>query len=382
MSGVSSLLEGKRICVCAGSGGVGKTTTSAAVALGMAAQGAKVAVVTIDPARRLANALGLEQLDNEPHRVEETRLSVGGLRMRGELWAMMLDPKRTFDELIDRLAPDPARAQEIKRNRVYGELSTAVSGSQEFTAISKLYELDREHDFDLLVLDTPPSRNALDFLEAPQRLNSFLEGRALKALVMPTGLGMRVLGRSASPLLGALRRVTGIDLMADLATFFQLLAGMTADFTERAAQVEQLLRAPTTAFVLVTSAQQEPTEEAIWFHRTLRAGGLPFAGVVVNRVHHDLLSGRNPGDVATALAGLLPDELAERVAANFLDYHVLAARDERNIARLAAALAGEPMLLVPHLDEDIHDLEGLLRMHRYLFASAAEREKMIADLVA
>src|SRR5437588_6795564 len=169
---IAELLEGKRVCVCGGSGGVGKTTTSAAIALGMAARGAKVAVVTIDPAKRLANALGLQQLENDPRRVEDASLRAAGIEVEGELWAMMLDPKRTFDELIDRLAPDPRRAEEIKANRVYGELSTAVSGSQEFTAISKLYELDREYDFDLLVLDTPPSRNAMDFLDAPQRLSS------------------------------------------------------------------------------------------------------------------------------------------------------------------------------------------------------------------
>ena len=379
---IAELLEGKRICVCAGSGGVGKTTTSAAVALGMAAQGAKVAVVTIDPAKRLANALGVEELPNEPHRVDTERLPLDGLEIRGELWAMMLDPKRTFDELIERVAPDRARAEEIKANRVYRELSSAVSGSQEFTAIAKLYDLDQEHQFDLLVLDTPPSRSALDFLEAPQRLNSFLEGSTLKALVKPTGLGMRVLGRGATPVLGALRRVTGVDLLADVGTFFQLLGDMTGDFTERAEQVERLLRAPTSAFLLVTSAEREPIEEAIWFHRTLERGGLPFAGVVVNRVHHDLFAGSEPDDVRPALRRTLGSELASKVAANFRDYHVLAARDDRNVKRLAEALAGEPLVLVPQLDDDVHDLEGLLRMHRYLFASAADRERLIADLVA
>ena len=180
---VAELLEGKRVCVCGGSGGVGKTTSAAAIALGMAARGGKVAVVTIDPARRLANALGLEELENEPRKVPAERLKAEGLTVKGELWAMMLDPKRTFDELIDRIAPDPERAQEIKANRVYVELSTAVSGSQEFTAVAKLYELEQEGEFDLLVLDTPPSRNALDFLDAPGRLTSFLEGRALKSLL-------------------------------------------------------------------------------------------------------------------------------------------------------------------------------------------------------
>src|SRR5450432_2193155 len=304
--GVQELLEGKRVCVCGGSGGVGKTTTSAAVALGMAARGAKVAVVTIDPARRLANALGLQELENEPRRVAPESLARAGIELSGELWAMMLDPKRTFDELIERVAADPVRAAEIKRNRVYRELSTAVSGSQEFTAVAKLYELQREGDFDLLVLDTPPSRNALDFLDAPGRLTSFLEGRALKAFIRPTGLGMRVLGRGAAPLLSALRMVTGVDLISDLTTFFGLLGDMTEDFSERAAAVEQMLKAPTSAFVLVTSAQAPAIDEAIWFRRTLQEGGLPFAGMIVNRYHHDVIGEAAPVELTAALGEQLP----------------------------------------------------------------------------
>ena len=379
---MAELLEGKRVCVCGGSGGVGKTTTSAVIALGMAARGAKVAVVTIDPARRLANALGLRELENEPVRVAPERLAGGGLEMAGELWAMMLDPKRTFDELIERVATDPAQAEEIKANRVYRELSTAVSGSQEFTAVAKLYELERDGDFDLLVLDTPPSRNALDFLDAPGRLTSFLEGRALKAFIRPTGLGMRVLGRGAAPLLAALRRVTGVDLLSDLSNFFALLGDMTEDFSRRAAEVERMLRADTTAFVLVTSAQQSAIEEAIWFRRTLSEGGLPFAGVIVNRVHHDILGDAEPDDLVGALKSELSEDLAARVAANFGDYHLLARRDMRNVAALERDLDGEPLLLVPRLDDDVHDVDGLLRVHRYLFASDAEREQMIAEVVA
>jgi anion-transporting ArsA/GET3 family ATPase len=372
---VATLLEGKRVCVCGGSGGVGKTTTSAAIALGLAAQGAKVAVVTIDPAKRLANALGLDELQNEPHRV-------AGIEVEGELWAMMLDPKRTFDELIDRVAPDEQRAQEIKANRVYRELSTAVSGSQEFTAVAKLYELARDGEFDVLVLDTPPARSALDFLDAPGRLTSFLEGRALRAFVRPTGIGMRIVGRGAAPLLQALRRITGVDLLTDLATFFGLLGNMTEDFSRRAAEVEQLLKSPQTAFLLITTSERAPINEAIWFWRTLEQGGLPFAGVVVNRVHHDMLGDAEPDHLDAALAGAVGAELARAVAQNFHDYHVLARRDAHNIARLEAELDGHPLLLVPHLDDDVHDLEGLARVQRYLFASAAERERMIADLVA
>jgi anion-transporting ArsA/GET3 family ATPase len=339
-------------------------------------------VVTIDPAKRLANALGLEELQNEPRRVEAERLAGSGLELSGELWAMMLDPKRTFDELIDRLAPDPTRAAEIKANGVYRELSTAVSGSQEFTAIAKLYDLAREGDFDLLVLDTPPSRNALDFLDAPGRLTSFLEGRALKAFMRPTGFGMRVLGRGATPVLAGLRRITGIDLLADLSTFFQLLGSMTDDFSLRAAQVERMLKTDTTAFLLVTSAQREPIDETIWFRRTLEDGGLPFAGVVVNRVHHDMLGDNEPEDLVAQLEHELGPELGGRVAQNFHDYHVLARRDDHNIARLARELGGRPLFLIPHLDDDVHDVAGLLAMHRYLFASQRERARLIADVVA
>ncbi len=382
---VAELLEGKRICVCGGSGGVGKTTTSAAIALGMAARGAKVAVVTIDPAKRLANALGLEELENEPRRVEPERLADAPTEIKGELWAMMLDPKRTFDELIDRIAADPERAQEIKDNRVYRELSTAVAGSQEFSAVAKLYELERDGGFDLLVLDTPPSRNALDFLDAPGRLTSFLEGRALKTFVRPTGLGMRVLGRGASPLLAALRRVTGVDLLSDLSTFFSLLGDMTDDFSRRAAQVEQMLTAPTSAFLLVTSAQDAAIDEALWFRRTLQEGGLPFAGVIVNRVHHDVLGDTEPRDLLASLGDRLTPDLAARVAENFGDYHLLARRDERNLVRLREELGdlgGWEPILVPHLDDDVHDVSGLLAVSRYLFATASARGRMIAGVVA
>jgi anion-transporting ArsA/GET3 family ATPase len=387
---IPDLLDGKRVCVCAGAGGVGKTTTSAAVALGMAARGARVAVVTIDPARRLANALGFDELGNEPTRVDPERLRSGGPEpFEGELWAMMLDPKRTFDELIDRVAADPERAGEIKRNRVYRELSTAVSGSQEFSAVAKLYELERSDRFDLLVLDTPPSRNALDFLEAPGRLTSFLEGRTLRTLARPTGLGMRVLGRGASPLLGALRRVTGVDLLSDLSTFFGLLGDMTDDFSARAGQVQRMLCAPTTTFLLVTVALAPAIDEAIWFRRTLEAGGMPFGGVIVNRFHHDMLGEADPGDVAGLLANRLSPGLAERVAANFDDYHLLARRDRRNLARLIAELGAtgaggalaEP-ILVPHLDGDVHDIDGLERIRRFLFAPDAERDALIERVVA
>lgn len=359
----AQLLEGRRICICVGAGGVGKTTTSAAIAVGMAARGLKVAVVTIDPARRLANALGLERLDNEPRLVSPA--SLPGLELRGELWALMLDPKRTFDELIDRIAPSPERAEEIKRNGVYRELSSAVSGSQEFTAIEKLYEL-AEADYDMLVLDTPPAHSAAEFLNAPGRLTSFLSGGALQALLRPTGVGMRLLGIGAAPVLAALKLVTGVDLVSDVTAFFMLLGGMTEEFKVRADRVEQLLHAPETAFVLVSSAQDRPIEEAIWFRETLRDSGMPFVGAIVNRVNQPLPR----GDVAAGAAAceqILSSELISVLAACAADHSVLAQRDARNIKRLRDTFSGEPILQVPDFTEDVHDAEGLLAIHRELF---------------
>ncbi len=355
---VAELLAGKRICVCAGPGGVGKTTVSAAIALGMAARGGKVAVVTIDPARRLADALGLEQLDNEPRRIAAERLP--GVTVSGELWALMLDPKRTFDELIDSVAPTAERAAAVKANRVYRELSQAVAGSQEFTAVSKLYELATGGEFDLLVLDTPPARNALDFLDAPQRLMSFLDGRALQAFVKPTGFGLRLL----SPLLGALRAVTGLDLIADLTTFFTLLGGMTDEFSARARAVDVLLRSRETAFMIVTSAQREPLDEAVTLHETLRESGLPFAAAIVNRFNAPIEDG---ADLEALLTPSLGGPLAAQIAAAHHDYVSLGSRDAVQVERLRRALNGEPLLLVPQFDDDVHDVEGLLRVHAQLF---------------
>jgi anion-transporting ArsA/GET3 family ATPase len=377
---VAKLLEGKRICICAGSGGVGKTTTAAAIAMGMASRGLKVVVVTIDPAKRLANSLGLEELGNEPRLVDPKRFS--GRPMKGELWAMMLDAKRTFDELIDRLAPDEETRDQILANRIYQELSSAVAGSQEFTAIAKLYELDREHDFDLLVLDTPPSRNALDFLDAPERLTDFFEGRALQVFLRPTGLGMRIVGRGTGVVFSVLKRVTGIDLLQDLSVFFRALGGLVDGFRERATQVGALLADPATTFLLVTSPEREPVEEAIFFRRKLADAGMPFGGLVINRVQDDTLGDIDPEGLAEELEPELGRKLALKVVDNFRDFHVLAMRDRQSIARLADELGSPPTTLVPHLDDDVHDVEGLARIERYLFANAAERRRLQSDTTA
>jgi anion-transporting ArsA/GET3 family ATPase len=379
---VADVIAGKRIVICGGSGGVGKTTTSAAIAMGAAAAGRKVAVVTIDPAKRLANSLGLEELGNEPALVDPDLFAPAGVEMEGELWAMMLDPKRTFDDLIDRLAPNEKARDDVLDNRIYQELSNAVAGSQEFTAMAKLYELDRDHDFDLIVLDTPPSRNALDFLDAPDRLTQFFEGRALQVFLRPTGLAARVMGRGTGMVFGVLKRVTGIDLLEDLAVFFRSLSGMIDGFKERAQAVNKLLADRGTVFLLITSPEREPVDEAIFFWRKLKAARMPFGGVVVNRVHHDLLGNAEVGDVSDELAAELGDKLAGRVADNFRDYHVLARRDAHNIERLGEQLRDDRLLLVPYLDEDVHDIEGLARLDRYLFATEAQRRKLLDEVVA
>jgi anion-transporting ArsA/GET3 family ATPase len=375
---IDGLLAGKEICICAGSGGVGKTTTAAAIAAGMAARGLTVCVLTIDPAKRLADSLGLRELSNEARRVDPKPFERGGVELKGELWAMMLDAKATFDELVARQAPDEESRDRVLGNRVYQQISNALAGSQEYMAMEKLFELHSEGRFDLLVLDTPPTRNALDFLDAPRRLTQFIEGRSLRVFMRPTGLAARVAGRGASVALGVLRRIVGFDLLADLAEFFNAFSGMVDGFQARARRVNSLLADRRTCFLVVCGPQGEPIDEAVYFHRKLVEAKLPFGGVVVNKVHYPAERLRGDGaDLRAALAAKLGDEdLATRVTENFADYQVLAERDARNIERLAAELRTAAVIRVPHLDEDVHDLTGLAEINRYLFASTAEREAL------
>ena len=373
-------MKGKEICICAGSGGVGKTTTSAAIATGMAAEGKKVCVLTIDPAKRLADSLGLEQLGNEARRVEPALLERQGIEARGELWAMMLDAKATFDELVRRHAPDEESRDRVLQNRIYQQISNALAGSQEYMAMEKLFELHSEGRFDLLVLDTPPSRNALDFLDAPRRLTQFIEGRSLRVFMRPTGIAAKVAGRGASAALSVLRRVVGFDLLADLSEFLSAFSGMVDGFQERAKRVNELLADPRTCFLVVCGPQGEPISEAVYFHRKLVEAKLPFGGVVVNKVHYPSEHLRSDGeDLREALSrALSDDDLAARVAENFADYQVLAERDARNIEHLAAELRTSTVIRVPYLDEDVHDLRGLAAVNRYLFAGGEERVAIAA----
>ncbi len=365
---IADWLERKQVVVCAGSGGVGKTTTAAAVALGMATRGKKVAVLTIDPARRLADALGLPELGNEERRVDA--------KADGELWAMMLDSKRTFDELIESHAPDEATRDAVLGNRIYQELSNAVAGSQEYMAMEKLHELHEEGRYDLLVLDTPPTRNALDFIDAPKQLSAFIDSRALQLFTTPGRFGLRLFGRGTSVAFAVMKRATGIDLLQDLSEFFRSFGGMAEGFRERAERVNALLTDSRSAFVLVTSPRRDAIEEAAFFRERLREADLPFAGVVANRVRRADGVREGPGSARTGamsspdpaeLERLLGEPLARKVMRSYEEERRLGERDRTNLAELRRKLGNKPMIEVPELDHDVHDLDGLEEMCAYLF---------------
>ncbi|MGA2758265.1 MAG: ArsA-related P-loop ATPase [Solirubrobacteraceae bacterium] len=343
---------GGRLCICVGAGGVGKTTVAAAIACLRAAGGERVAVVTIDPAPRLAQALGLDELSGEPRRVAGA----------GELWAMRLDPKRTLDELIASLAPNDQARERALSNRIYRELSSAVAGSQEFSAVAKLYELDRSGAFDAIVLDTPPSRNALDFLDAPARLTHFFEGRALRVMLAQGGFATRAASRASAPFLGVLGRLTGAGVLREITAFFTAIAGMIDALAERAAAVAALLREESTSFVLVSSPRREAVEEAIAFAGELRHAQLRLSALVVNRVHPLDALAADPA----ALEALLGPRLAALVAAQCGELVALAEADTAALDRLREAFAALEPMAIPDLGDEIEDLGGLARIGRYL----------------
>jgi len=367
---LAARLREKRIAVCVGSGGVGKTTLAAALALGRALEGGKVLVCTIDPARRLANALGLATLGNVETRVPEAALRAAGLEAKGELYAMMLDVKRTWDDLVARHAPDLERRERIYRNRLYQQLSSALAGSQEYMAMEKLYELATERDYDLIVLDTPPTAHALDFLDAPDRVLDFLGNETARTLLAPAmsagKMGLRLFHLGGTYIAKTIARFTGAEVLSDLAEFMASFQGMYEGFKARAGVVRALFAQAEVGFVLVSSASPRSVDEALFFFERLRKEAMPVAGVVANRVTTKLW-GEEPLPLAPALAAALAahgaggEELAERLARTLAEHEVLARADDRQVARLFSAVPGA-QVAVPRLDTDVHDLASLARL--------------------
>jgi anion-transporting ArsA/GET3 family ATPase len=367
-SALGAALDGKEIVVCAGSGGVGKTTTAAAIAAALAADGKKAIVLTIDPARRLADALELPAAGNVEHRVDPRRLGGFDGGRAGELWALTLDAKLTFDELIASTAPDAETRDAVLRNPIYRQLSGAVAGSQEYMAMEKLYELHQSGRYDVLVLDTPPARNALDFLDAPGRLSRFIDSRSLQLFRASGKAGLGFVGRGASALLSVLERATGVDLLRDLAEFFNAFGDMAEGFRDRARRVEALLRDDRTTFLLVTSPRAAAIADAIHFHGKLDEAGLPFGGTIVNRVRAPVEASADDAALAAELSDLLGEPLARKVLHDLDDRNQLAERDAHNIEQMRAELHGGDLIAVPELPGDVHDLDGLALVAKRLFA--------------
>ena len=353
---MGALAAERAVVICCGPGGVGKTTVSASVALQGARLGRRACVVTVDPARRLADSLGLESLANTPAEVPGD--------WPGHLDAVMLDTKSTFDDLIHRYARSPEQAEAIATNRLYQNLAGALSGTQEYMAMEKLYELTGSGNYDLVVVDTPPSRNALDLLDAPRRLTHFLENRLFRALLLPTRAYLRAVSMATRTLLRTVSSVAGADIVDDAVAFFQAFQGMEEGFRTRAGTVRALLADPATAYVVVTSGRPDAVAEATFFVERLKDRGVAPAALVVNRVEPDF--GVGSDDLPDPPAG---SELRAMVD-NLRELQAVAAGEEETYAGLVKMVDPAPVGRVPLLSSDVHDLQGVAEVADRLFGPA------------
>ncbi|MEO6654235.1 MAG: ArsA-related P-loop ATPase, partial [Ilumatobacteraceae bacterium] len=366
---VADLVERSEVIVCCGSGGVGKTTTAAVIGIEAARRGRRVVVVTIDPARRLADALGLpDGLTGEPQpvRLVGDHEPVGD----GGLWAMMLDTPAMFERIVRAHAADAEQAERIVGNRLYLNIAGALSGTQEYMASEALHELHGDRRFDLVVVDTPPSRNALDFLEAPGVLSRFLDHTAFKLLMMPTRSGMKILSIATQPLLRAIGKVVGSEVLTDAVAFFQAFAGMDVGFRERAEAVTGLLHDEATTFMLVTAPQRDTVAEATWFADQLVQQGFSISAAVVNRVHPAF----GPGSAAEAhrrarTAAERGDHEVEALWTNLAELRSIAAAERAELAPLVDRVGADSIVEVPLLPEDVHDITALAVLGAHLFAT-------------
>jgi anion-transporting ArsA/GET3 family ATPase len=385
--GLAELTRQKRIVICVGSGGVGKTTTAAAIAVRGASEGRKALVLTVDPAKRLANSLGLEELGNEERLVPPEKFARAGLPLRGSLHAMMLDTKRTFDDLVTRYAPREETRQKILDNRIYKHLSGALAGSQEYMAMEKVYEVYRERDYDLVVLDTPPTAHALDFLDAPKRMINVLDTPVLRSLPKLSGKLSRKAFFGSGIVLHQIARLTGMQFFEALAEFLSNFTEMFDGFKERARMVYEGLQGQEVAFLLVTSPMGATINEALFFYEKLLEARMPFGGFVLNRVHpsrgpcnavivHELLQKLYERRDVQAIPRDSLATLLQKLCKNLEDAELLASNDRTEIARLKDRTGGNHVYVeVPRFNHDIYDLAGLSEVGQYLFDSGEARPK-------
>jgi anion-transporting ArsA/GET3 family ATPase len=368
------LVRHRHVVLCCGTGGVGKTTTAATFAIEGARRGRNAVVVTIDPAKRLANTLGLEHLSNSAHEIARERWDPDGDAVPGgRLHALMLDTETTFDQLVQTYARTEEQARGILSNRFYRNIAGALSGTQEYMAMEKLYELHDRGGFDLIVVDTPPTRHALDFLDAPRRLTRLLDNRLFRMLMVPTRGVVRVGGVAAAAFLKTISRVVGTEAVDDVVAFFRAFEGMEEGFRDRAAQVMQLLAADETAFVLVTSPRRDAVEEAEYFAGRLADGEFSVDALVVNRVH-ERYSDVEPSslrDRARELEGRR-SEASSRLAAhyaNLADLEEVAVRERAELAGLEDRMGDASVVHVPELGHDVHDFAALRAVGRHLMGA-------------
>lgn len=352
MTSLATLLEQQTVIVCVGAGGVGKTTTAAALALEAAQRGRRVCVVTIDPARRLSDAMGFDPdraIGNEPQQID--------IAVKGELWAVMLDTSTTFDALIRTYAPSEEQAQNILTNDFFRNIADSMSGAHEYMAMEKLYELHNDERFDLVVVDTPPTSNAIDFLEAPDRITQFLDHRLYKILVTPNGGLARVVNFAAQGFLRTVARIVSASVVDDAIEFFATFDGMEEGFRGRAVAVHELLVADDTAFILVTVPRNDTVDDAAAFIETLAAADIAVDAIVVNRVHPSFGSER--------LDGLGDGPLAPFITV-LHDSQTVAVGQDTVLATLTNELPAGAVVKIPFLDTDVHDLDGLASLAQWL----------------
>jgi len=375
---LAELVASKRVLITVGAGGVGKTTTAAAIGVAAARQGKRVLCLTIDPAKRLAESLGITEMRTEASMVDPARFEAVGVILTGSLTAMMLDTKRTFDELVVKYSSTQAKADRLLSNKLYQYVSTSLAGTQEYMAMEKLVAVKDDPRYDLIVLDTPPTANALDFLDAPQRLMEALDSATMKWFVQAFESGgkfsLNLIAKSAATILRGIGRITGGGFLEAMAEFIGELNELFGGFKERASRVEQALRGDEVAFVLVTSASPPSIQEVLYFAERLTEAHMPRGAFVVNRFHLPpprAAEGVTEADAQAAIDArglVLEDEAASRIVQAHVDAVKLAALDARHLRVLDAASGSTPVVRVAELETDVHDLRLLAKLGEVLMS--------------